>query len=219
MEAKMMQTMDLKIEALKDPNTITLSDFNIKLGKMPNFSLQAGESCPGQTKACAGVCYAKKYGKCFPSTGVAYAKNLKLTLLDPNWMAPIITMLEKKAPKYFRIHVSGDFYGPKYIQDWVRICKAFPGTKFLAFTRSWRLPRLRKELNALRGLPNVQVIASMDDEAHNAPEGWRTAYMGQPANPKGPTIKCPGYGPKELTCSECGVCFKALKCNVWFPIH
>ena len=211
-------TLEQRVMRLKNRFKVTLSKKNLKLGVMLNFSLVCGESCPGKTDLCSGLCYAAKYGKCFPSTEVAYAKNLDLTLMDPNWAMPIIKTLAKQNPKYFRLHVSGDFYGPKYIQDWFRIMALFPKTMFLAFTRSWRLPRLRKELNLLRKLPNVQIIASCDDEANNSPSGWRTAYMGKPANTEG-YIMCPGYGPAELECASCGICFKAMKANVWFPIH
>lgn len=214
-----LSIMEAKVLKLHNHDSITLSLSNTKLGRMPNFSLVCGVTCPGQTVACAEVCYAEKYGKCFPSTMVAYSKNLDLTLMDDNWAMPIIKHLARMAPAYFRIHVSGDFYRPKYIQDWGKIIAMFPSTRFLAFTRSWRIPRLRKELNALRKLPNVQIIASLDDEAHNAPEGWRLAYMGEPAERPRGFIKCLNFGPAKLKCDACGVCFKPLKANIWFPLH
>ena len=212
--------MEAKVARLsaKNRRVITLSKRNIKLGEMLNFSLVAGASCTCATVLCSEKCYAKKYGKVFPSTEVAYYKNMSLVLLDENWMLPIMKALAK-GPEYFRIHVSGDFFSPKYINEWAMIIRAFPGTKFLAFTRAWRNPRLRKELNNLWKLENCQIIASVDGEAFNAPAGWRTASMGEPVKVSGPTIMCPGYGKAELTCDKCGICFKDLKSSVWFPIH
>jgi len=197
--------------------TITVSRENSKIGKIPNFSLPAGETCPGRTKACASVCYAEKYCKVFTSADRAYAKNLDKVLTQDGWQMPIIKLLARTSPKYFRIHVSGDMFSPKYIQEWGNIIRMFPQTRFLAFTRSWRLARLRKELDKLRQLPNAQIIASCDMEAHNAPDSWRRAYMGKPET--GSAILCPGYGKGELTCDNCGICFKPLKANVYFPIH
>lgn len=217
---KVMLSLDERVALLSAENrvVITLSDFNSKLGDMPNFSLIPGESCTCATELCSNACYAKAYCRVYKSSEVAYYKNMQLVLLDPNWQMPIIKDLSKR-PKYFRIHTAGDFFSPKYINEWENIIKAFPETRFLAFTRAWRNPRLRKELNRLRKLPNCQIIASIDAEAHNAPKGWRTASMGKPETMVGPTIMCPNFGPAKLTCDKCGICFKSLRCNLWFPIH
>ena len=40
-------------------NTITISPGNTKLGKMPNFSIPAGDTCPGKSEFCKD-CYAQK---------------------------------------------------------------------------------------------------------------------------------------------------------------
>ena len=133
--------------------------------------------------------------------------------------SPLFKYLAKKSPKYFRIHVSGDFHKVDYIRQWSQIIAMFPKTQFLAFTRSWRVSRLQNALETLKNLPNVQVMASLDSSTeHSAPSGYRLASMGKPTI-KDRFIMCPGYGPKELTCEDCGVCFRSNSTNVWFPIH
>jgi hypothetical protein len=141
-------------------------------------------------------------------------------LLNPEWKVEVIRYLSKYKVSFFRIHVSGDFFGPKYIKEWGQIMAMFPNTRFLAYTRSWRIKRLRSELNTLRNtLPNFSLFASLDGVAYKGvPKGWRQAWMGQPRNTE-KAILCPGYGPKELTCDQCTLCFRDNKVNVFFPLH
>jgi hypothetical protein len=209
-----------------------ISKRNIKLGEIPNWSLPPKESCPGRTedtvingvleKGCSDLCYVggrAGYLRVFKSAGVAYEKNLDSVLLNPEWKVEVMRFLSKRQPPIFRIHVSGDFFSPKYIGEWGQIMAMFPNTRFLAYTRSWRLPRLRKELNRLRNQQaNFSCFASLDGVAHNAPKGWRQAWMGQPRTEE-KAVLCPGYGPKELTCDKCTLCFRDNKVNVYFPIH
>ena len=209
---------------LSTANTLhlTISKGNTKVGRIPNLSLTPVESCPGMTEACVD-CYACAYMRRFTSTAVAYAKNLALcqdTGTDAGWKVDLIRFLSRTRPAAFRIHVAGDFFSVEYVQAWAQICRMFPQTRFLAFTRSWRIPELRNALGQLRRLPNVQTIASCDRFASAGPRGWRRAHMGKPTRATArKTVLCPGYGPKELTCDECGLCFKPVPVDVYFPIH
>jgi hypothetical protein len=155
----------------------------------------------------------------FTSTARAYAGNLD-SILAEDWQAVVIRKLAKTQPVKFRIHVAGDFFSPSYVQAWTKIAGMFPKTNFLAYTRSWRIPRLRRELESLRAMSNVQLFASRDVEAHNAPSTWRRVHMGRPTyQTQGKTILCPGYGPTEPQCDKCGLCFRPGKVEVYFPIH
>ena len=198
-----------------------ISSSNSKLGRVPNWSLPPMETCPGSTSLCRAACYVggkKGYYKQYPSVRKAYSRNLA-DVTASDWSVDVMRYLSKHRPAKFRIHVSGDFHRAGYIRTWARIAAMFPGTKFLAFTRSWRVARLRKALEQLRQLPNIQLFASLDAEAFQAPEGWRKAWMGQPVENSGKTIMCPGYGPSELLCDACGLCFRPAAVNVYFPIH
>jgi len=196
---------------------LTISRGNSKVGRIPNLSLTPVESCPGMTDACRD-CYACAYMKRFTSTAVAYAKNLQLCQA-PGWKVDMVRFLARAKPASFRIHVAGDFFSAEYVETWAQICQLFPSTRFLAFTRSWRIPELKRALEQLRALPNVQIIASCDEYATAGPRSWRRAHMGKPARPTRKTIMCPGYGPKELQCDACGLCFRPVPIDVWFPIH
>ena len=197
--------------------SFVISPGNSKLGKIPSISLPPGETCPGQTEACAKACYASKYMKVFTSTARAYSSNLD-SVLTEDWQVVVIRKLAKTQPAKFRIHVAGDFFSVGYIQAWTKIAGMFPKTQFLAYTRSWRVPKLRRALEPFRALPNVVLFASCDEQAWRAPRGWKNAHMGIPTYPQD-SILCPGYGPKELQCDACGLCFRKLGPDVHFPIH
>lgn len=197
---------------------LSISPSNTKLGNIPNVSLPPAVTCPGATDECLDACYVggkKGYFKMYPSVRIAYRRNLEAS--KGNWTGDVIRYLAKHSPKYFRIHVSGDFYSAKYIRDWAQIIAAFPGTRFLAFTRSWRVKRLQKALSALATLPNLQLIASIDRSTESQVPAMRLASMGNPG--AGKFTMCPGYGPKELQCDACGLCFRDVNVNIWFPIH
>lgn len=98
---------------------------------------------------------------------------------------------------------------------WERIAVGFPKTRFLAFTRAWRVPALADHIHGLALNKNFTVYASLDDE-DNSYNGWLpTAYMGQPTS-KG-FLQCRNAS-KGQTCAECKVCFTGKR-NVYFPIH
>ena len=62
-------------------NAITISPGNTKLGKIPNFSIPAGDTCPGKSDFCQG-CYAQKGFFQMPRLQSTYAQNLELTQGD-----------------------------------------------------------------------------------------------------------------------------------------
>ena len=67
----------------------------------------------------------------------------------------------KKFPlKAIRIHDSGDFFSPKYIDQWTKIAKANPDVMLYAYTKSHH-PILKQKLKELQSLPNVNIVQSL----------------------------------------------------------
>jgi hypothetical protein len=159
-------------------NAITISPGNTKLGKMPNFSIPAGDTCPGKSDFCKG-CYAQKGFFQMPRLKSSYAQNLEVTQED-SFVDAMIAHIQQatRKVKVFRIHVSGDFYSATYTRKWVQIIKALPSVQFYAYTRSWRVETIRAALEELRALQNMQLFASMDATSiEPAPEGWRVTTV------------------------------------------
>lgn len=121
-------------------NGFTFSPGNSKLGKIWNFSLPPGKGCPkGVPCFKSNGCYAHKAFRRYPGTRMAWNTNLEM-LRGPlglgEFSYSLYTLLERKHPDYFRIHVAGDFISQRYLDIWIRMAVLFPETKFLAFTKA-----------------------------------------------------------------------------------
>lgn len=163
------RVQDIKSKLLESEpeggHKVSLSTTNSKLMKdgVASFNLVPIETCPG-AGSCAKYCYA--------DTG-SFLRFWKTTMPPrvSNWLASqkddfvpkMIDMIgkEKKKGKIkaIRIHDSGDFYAPQYIDKWVDIAKAHPDMTFYAYTKSHH-PKLRERLNELEKLPNVNIVQS-----------------------------------------------------------
>ena len=206
---------------------IKLSKGNKKLGKMPNWSLPAGPSCPGASVECAAFCYAKKgQMRMVHARGIYHANWEEAE--KPTFVEDMLAAIDKTKTKVFRIHVSGDFYSKGYIWKWLQIIDAMKDVKFFAYTRSWDVPDLLPALERLRSLPNMELFASVDPSMGDPPKYWRVAYMeGDSRFRKGLSIapnqtagiKCPEQAGTMPDCGACGYCFRKKRGNVEFKLH
>ena len=133
-----MATVKTKQNTAKAPS-IHISKGNTKTGAIPSFSLPSGVTC--SKSACETCfkqgCYARKIERLRPSVHATYMDNLfyaknHIDLLEGHLNA-YFSMLN--APRLFRIHVAGDFFSHAYFKMWLRVIKAHPQTKFMAFTK------------------------------------------------------------------------------------
>lgn len=164
-------------EAKADPSkrNINFSISNSKLAKdgIASFNLPAVETCPGAGK-CAKYCYADTgsflrfhkttmppriqnwlaaQGDDFGDRAIQYLDQWKKTGKHPE--------TGKRFPlKAIRIHDSGDFFSPKYIDQWTKIAKAHPDVMLYAYTKSHH-PALKQKLKELNDLPNVNIVQSL----------------------------------------------------------
>ena len=195
-----------------------VSPGNSKLGKLPNVSLVPVRDCTN-CKACAKECYALKALKAWPSVKQSWTTNSDLLRADPDkYFREVAFYLAKHSPRFFRIHVAGDFISRRHLAGWLRIARAFPNTRFLAFTKSFAF------LPAHKSLPdNVSLVVSLFPSM-KAPRhaGYSIAYAGDPMDYKGrhraralAAIDCPG------NCENCGACWSLARhvLDVVFPMH
>ena len=173
------------------------------MGRVINFSLPAGKTCPGSSDWCKKFCYAKKNTFMFPGVQTKYKENLEISRTEM-FVKKILEELGKNKTPLVRIHVSGDFYSVSYIDKWKKIVKESEDKKFFATTRSWCVPKLRDSLEELRELPNIALKASTDSTLSNPPRGWAEMGVDKTNNPDG---KLCGYQAKKLKCSECKSCW------------
>lgn len=185
---------------------------NSKTGEIPAWNLVPGKTC--SPEACAHCmqegCYAMKNmiraGYDIEKNGVfrAWTENTvhamnHLPELEADLIQYFSTMT---APRFFRIHASGDFFSVEYAEIWYRIAERFPGTIFLAFTKQWDIVRKVPFYQ----LPNFSLVLS-GWTGVTIPEDLRNLYPcawcddGEETRIPADAIECPGH------CETCGICW------------
>jgi hypothetical protein len=230
-----------KVEAAKQELTVHLPDTrgviisrwgrgNMKLGMDGVYTYsrlpgRIGGTCPGATPECQNICYAMRVIKTPPVWDVWARNGDEDGVLD-----------ERLPPdaKIVRIHVSGDFDTPRYIQHWINLVLRYPKVRFFGYTRSWRVPELLPDLNRLRALPNVQLFASMDKSMTEwPPEGWRCAWLeddprvwikddkvvNNRVDYSTSAIICPEETGRKANCQTCNYCILGRRGDVVFLLH
>ena len=134
--------------------------------RVMNFSLPAYKTITGKTvcpfaKDCIKYCYAQKGNYKYPSVikGLNNRYELSKTAdFIPKKNATII--LER--PTHVRIHDSGDFYSPEYLQKWVDIATQNKDVIFYAYTKS-----IKFFINGLKLPKNLKIIFSEGSKTDN----------------------------------------------------
>jgi hypothetical protein len=136
------------------------------------FGLLSGSdnSCPGQTSACASVCYAGKLEGLFPGFRNLMTANYEavksasyadlVSSLDAIVKDFIRDCVKRDCERVFRIHHDGDFFSRTYASAWANVVKRNPSVTFWAYTRSF-VPACNV-VDILAGIPNLALYLSVD---------------------------------------------------------
>lgn len=192
---------------------VSISHENTKLGKIPSFSLPPGKTCSKDARRTCLIdgCYAVKAYTLYPSTRAAWDGNLAALKAYPVAVeAAILAWIQSHKPRFFRIHVSGDFFASWYLWMWERIIAKCPETVFLAFSKQFGIMRMASDI------PNWQLFASdwqgiviPDDIRRRFPIAYCiTRDMVEPID----AIECAG------TCKVCDHCY-TNRTSVYFHKH
>ena len=124
-------TQNTKIK--ETSNALKVKVFNFSI---PAYRSETGKvTCPFADK-CIKFCYAQKGNyKRFPSVKNGMEKKFALTKQD-NFVELMNKEIQKKKPNFIRVHDSGDYYSPKYLNKWLTIAKDNPKVKFYSYTNS-----------------------------------------------------------------------------------
>lgn len=148
-------------------NQISVSNGNIKMGKIPSISLPAIVTCRKDCKCCK-KCYAAKIERLRSSVKAAYLHNLQMLKEQPEtfWrQAEAVIMLSR----YFRFHVSGDIPDREYLEKMVEISAKQSHCEILCFTKKFDI--VNGFLTAGGVIPsNLHLIFS----------GWKDLVMENP---------------------------------------
>ena len=213
------------------------SNGNSKMGQtIWTFSIPAVQTCPGSTPTCRQHCYASKGRFKWPNIKNRFLSNVRLTRTD-EFVPQAIDEIKRNGIKLLRIHAAGDFYSAEYLVKWTTIMRACPDTTFYAYTRSWRVDRVKGAiaeavkpknfhlwLSADRdtGLPTDKYpkrvrVAWMQTDADDLPASsvplvFRTHNLRKdPRADVGGSPICPPEtglpGAKSVTCGTCAKCW------------
>lgn len=225
--------MDLarKYEQAEDLPEIAISKGNVKMGDVPSVSLPPVATCPN-CNGCAKQCYFIRNCCMYPHVLEAVARNLALVARAPltYFNAVAKFCLETKSKKNpalkhdaFRWHVGGDIPDADYFELMVAVAEECPGTKFLAFTKNYKV--VNEFLDKGNELPsNLQVLFSAwpgveMDNPHNLPTSSPLFVDGKTAQTDGKTVHLCGGNCRK--CFETGTGCWTLKRGeaVVFPAH
>lgn len=139
---------------------ISISNGNSKMGKISSFSLPAVTTCNPKAP-CFAKCYALRMTKRGDRKTVkdAYERNYDLLQKDPE---SVFTQLKAHlfTVRFFRFHVSGDFYSYEYFVRVMDLARECNWVRFLAFTKQY-------------GIVNRYI-----EEGNEIPENFKILFSG-----------------------------------------
>lgn len=192
------------------------SGTNKKVGFAYSWSLPAGLTCPGATSACLKVCYAGRLAKRRGNVRKSWASSYELSRSE-DFEAILTRALACLPAGLLRLHVSGDFYSVRYVGIWARALRANQHIKAWGYTRSWRVPELKRAVVKFFGVWPEWLLCSTDEASSGArlPKGARVAPMLEDLRRwRGRAVEldaakgfiCAEQTGQKATCADCGAC-------------
>jgi len=193
---------------------VSISNGNIKLGKIANVSLPPVITCNPQAP-CHADCYANKAWRLYPTTRKAWNDNLIIFKKFRHFFFDDINeFLRKYKQRYFRWHVAGDIPNRTYFRGMVRLAKTNPNIRFLALTKRYNIIN-----NYNHKIPdNLRIVfSSWPKLRFSNPNKFPVAWLQDGTEDRIPNnaLECPG------NCETCGMCWslKDLKRDMVFNKH
>lgn len=176
---------------------------NTKLGKVPNISLVPGKDC-GNCLPCINECYAVRPQHQYPDTREAWEENsriLREDYLDFFFQLYVWFTSRNTKPKYFRVHVGGDFINQKIVDQWFKLARTYHKTKFFAYTKMVCFDYSKRPKNfsvILSQWPGAPLLKQYHAKLRSA---WLSNDIRAPKN----AFKC------MKSCDECRYCWDGMK--------
>lgn len=197
-------------------NHVHISMSNSKMGKIPSFSVLPLVTC-ANCGQCSKYCYACKGCFLFPDNRMNLADNTVSAIENPEFTKQVILdFLHGKTVtyKYFRFNVAGDVFNHEYLEMIVSIARKTRGTKFLVFTKNYKM--FNSFFTENKKPSNLSIIFS----------SWGGVNFENPHNFPIAAVDVPGeVFPDNVVdcsgnCQECLYCFNAKKGDcVRFQLH
>jgi len=150
-------TQNAKMKKTSKENKAKIFNFSI-----PAYKTKEGKiTCPF-ADSCVKYCYAQKgnYTR-FPVVQELMEQKYKISK-TAEFIPLMNEEIRKKKATHIRIHDSGDFYSPQYLNKWVDIAKQNTNVIFYAYTKS-----IKFFVNGLLLPKNMKVIFSEGSKTDN----------------------------------------------------
>jgi len=150
-------TQNAKIKKTSIKNNARIFNFSI-----PAYKTKSGKSTCPFAGGCQKYCYAQKgnYTR-FPIVQELMEQKYKISKTN-NFIPLMNEEIKKKKATHIRIHDSGDFYSPQYLQKWVDIATQNTNVIFYAYTKS-----IKFFVDGLLLPKNLKVIFSEGSKTDN----------------------------------------------------
>lgn len=168
-------------------------------GVIPTINLPAVVTCNPDAPCTKKGCYACKGNFCFESAKKSLKRNLESYIRSPeNYFAKIDLFLAAAPYRFFRYHSSGDIVNERYLELMFELAKKHPKTRFLCFTKKYKLVNEYIEKN--ENPKNLILVYSNWGEwkcenPHNLPTAW--VRFNEETEIPDDAIECTGY------CAKC----------------
>lgn len=135
--------------------------------KIYEFNLPAYKTVQGKTvcpfaKDCVKFCYAKKGSYTWKNTVKKYDDNYHLSKKGEFIDVVQDEIKRKRKITHIRVHSSGDYYSPEYLNKWVAIAKNNPEQIYYSYTKSVGIAK------AVKNKPkNLRFIYSLGGKQDN----------------------------------------------------
>ncbi len=150
-------TQNAKMKKTSKENKAKIFNFSI-----PAYKTKDGKiTCPF-ADSCVKYCYAQKgnYTR-FPVVQQLMEEKYKIS--KTNTFIPLMNEeIRKKKATHVRVHDSGDFYSPKYLNKWIDIATQNKDVIFYAYTKS-----IKFFINGLKLPKNLKIIFSEGSKTDN----------------------------------------------------
>jgi hypothetical protein len=238
------------ISLFTKPGKMKVLDASQKTRQVYSFGLTAGYSCIGATylpnHKCK-KCYAKKGAYSWKPTKTAQSQRTHWTFMAhkinapekrQEWLDVMFHGIQwaTRNVQFFRIHDSGDFFNPLYVDSWIQIAQNFPHVHFWSPTSSYPegaheniqhdLEQMLPMLQELNALPNVTVRPSCREigldflvpvKGLSAPTG--VLDHKKIAEITSETIICPASLVKKGICGTCTSCWTEPEQSKYYILH
>lgn len=202
--------------------TRNLLTFNKTLN-LYTFNLPSGRTCPGKSDWCKKHCYAAKGNFLYANVRDGQAWRWGQTQDLDAFVEAMVKEIRERNILHVRIHSAGDFYSVDYFRAWLEIARRLPAVKFLAYTRTWRIPEFAAVLPEAESVPNLTLWYSSDCSTGEPPNAPRVAFV----LPRDGNLYCASMvAPNclkqqdhEQDCLSCGRCFDRNRKAVTFLQH